>query len=256
MVAQRTSQRLRLREGRPRKAPRVRQSRPAGDGRLPGSHLRHEGPRRTRPRHRRPAQPGRARQHRLGREGTANLPRLLPPTNTVHHGRSASCKNRSNNRHRGRPTVTARQRRREPSTSGDATPRRDRRTTGVLCFYGNRCSWSPRGKAARDGYISGGTRHNLAWVEPFTDFGAATETERLLLADAQTSGGLLLAGEIPGATVVGELRPDPARRSSSGDRRRHEGQATPSDTCTVVVSFPAQISSGTHAASSRENPPG
>ena len=28
-----------------------------------------------------------------------------------------------------------------------------------------------------------------------------------LLADAQTSGGLLVAGEIPGAPVIGELRP-------------------------------------------------
>ena len=63
------------------------------------------------------------------------------------------------------------------------------------------------GRAGRDGFISGGTRRNLAWVEPFTDFGATTEIERLLLADAQTSGGLLLAGEIPGAAVIGELRP-------------------------------------------------
>jgi selenide,water dikinase len=29
--------------------------------------------------------------------------------------------------------------------------------------------------------------------------------EALLLADAQTSGGLLIAGEIPGAPVIGEL---------------------------------------------------
>jgi hypothetical protein len=29
--------------------------------------------------------------------------------------------------------------------------------------------------------------------------------EELLLADAQTSGGLLLAGEIPGAPLIGEL---------------------------------------------------
>ncbi|MDQ3463493.1 MAG: selenide, water dikinase SelD, partial [Actinomycetota bacterium] len=29
----------------------------------------------------------------------------------------------------------------------------------------------------------------------------------LLLADAQTSGGLLLAGEIPGAQLIGELVP-------------------------------------------------
>jgi selenide, water dikinase len=33
------------------------------------------------------------------------------------------------------------------------------------------------------------------------------EEDRLLLADAQTSGGLLLAGEIPGAAVIGELVP-------------------------------------------------
>ena len=33
----------------------------------------------------------------------------------------------------------------------------------------------------------------------------STTLELLLLADAQTSGGLLLAGEIPGAPVIGEL---------------------------------------------------
>jgi selenide,water dikinase len=31
------------------------------------------------------------------------------------------------------------------------------------------------------------------------------EDELLLLADAQTSGGLLIAGEIPGYPVIGEL---------------------------------------------------
>jgi selenide,water dikinase len=31
--------------------------------------------------------------------------------------------------------------------------------------------------------------------------------ELLLLADAQTSGGLLVAGEVPGYPVVGELLP-------------------------------------------------
>jgi selenide,water dikinase len=31
--------------------------------------------------------------------------------------------------------------------------------------------------------------------------------ELLLLADAQTSGGLLIAGEIPGSPVIGELVP-------------------------------------------------
>lgn len=62
-------------------------------------------------------------------------------------------------------------------------------------------------EALRDGFVSGGSRRNLDWVTPWTDFGAADEAERLLLADAQTSGGLLVAGEVPGAPVVGELLP-------------------------------------------------
>ncbi|TDC33724.1 selenide, water dikinase SelD [Micromonospora sp. KC213] len=62
-------------------------------------------------------------------------------------------------------------------------------------------------EAVRDGYVSGGSRRNLDWVTPWTDFGSVDEAERLLLADAQTSGGLLLAGEVPGGTVVGELLP-------------------------------------------------
>jgi selenide,water dikinase len=62
--------------------------------------------------------------------------------------------------------------------------------------------------AAREGYISGGTRRNLEWVRPHAAFGPGVEEiEQLLLADAQTSGGLLLAGEIPGAPVIGELVP-------------------------------------------------
>ncbi|GAA2908781.1 selenide, water dikinase SelD [Streptosporangium fragile] len=62
-------------------------------------------------------------------------------------------------------------------------------------------------EAVRDGYVSGGTRRNLAWVEPHLDAGRLGEEDLLLLADAQTSGGLLVAGEIPGAPVVGELLP-------------------------------------------------
>ncbi|MFE9610736.1 selenide, water dikinase SelD [Streptomyces sp. NPDC006012] len=60
-------------------------------------------------------------------------------------------------------------------------------------------------EAVREGYVSGGTRRNLDWVAPFTDFGATDSDTRLLLADAQTSGGLLVAGEVPGAPVIGEL---------------------------------------------------
>ncbi len=59
--------------------------------------------------------------------------------------------------------------------------------------------------ALRDGYVSGGTRRNLDWVRPHLD-STVTEEELLLLADAQTSGGLLVAGEVPGAPVIGELR--------------------------------------------------
>ncbi|MEU1755340.1 selenide, water dikinase SelD [Micromonospora matsumotoense] len=62
-------------------------------------------------------------------------------------------------------------------------------------------------EALRDGHVSGGTRRNLDWVAPWTGFGSTGEEDRLLLADAQTSGGLLLAGEVPGGTVIGELLP-------------------------------------------------
>ena len=62
-------------------------------------------------------------------------------------------------------------------------------------------------EAVRDGYVSGGSRRNLEWVTPWTDFGGAGESDQLLLADAQTSGGLLVAGELPGVPVIGELLP-------------------------------------------------
>jgi selenide,water dikinase len=63
-------------------------------------------------------------------------------------------------------------------------------------------------ESARAGYVSGGTRRNLDWVRDHLDPGAADELELLLLADAQTSGGLLIAGEVPGGTVIGEFVPD------------------------------------------------
>ena len=62
-------------------------------------------------------------------------------------------------------------------------------------------------QAVADGYVSGGTRRNLDWVRPHADLSAAGEDEALLLADAQTSGGLLLGGEVPGAPVIGEFVP-------------------------------------------------
>jgi selenide,water dikinase len=57
-----------------------------------------------------------------------------------------------------------------------------------------------------DGYVPGGSRRNLDWVRPHLD-SRLDEDELVLLADAQTSGGLLVAGEIPGHPVVGELVP-------------------------------------------------
>ncbi|MEV7432068.1 selenide, water dikinase SelD [Nocardioides sp. NPDC092400] len=61
-------------------------------------------------------------------------------------------------------------------------------------------------EALRDGFVPGGSRRNLDWVRPFLEAGV-DEDELVLLADAQTSGGLLVAGELPGHPVIGELLP-------------------------------------------------
>jgi selenide, water dikinase len=55
-----------------------------------------------------------------------------------------------------------------------------------------------------EGFLPGGSRRNLDWVRPHVS-SELDEQELLLLADAQTSGGLLVAGEVPGYPVVGEL---------------------------------------------------
>ncbi|MGY1750075.1 selenide, water dikinase SelD [Modestobacter sp. SYSU DS0511] len=62
-------------------------------------------------------------------------------------------------------------------------------------------------EALAAGYVSGGTRRNLDWVRPHADLSAVSEDDALLLADAQTSGGLLLGGEVLGAPVIGEFVP-------------------------------------------------
>jgi selenide, water dikinase len=56
------------------------------------------------------------------------------------------------------------------------------------------------------GFVPGGSRRNLEWVRPHLE-AQVPDDELLLLADAQTSGGLLVAGELPGHPVVGELVP-------------------------------------------------
>jgi selenide,water dikinase len=47
------------------------------------------------------------------------------------------------------------------------------------------------------GAIPGGTRRNLTAVRPMVDFGPLGDRSQIVLADAQTSGGLLLAIDAP-----------------------------------------------------------
>ena len=61
-------------------------------------------------------------------------------------------------------------------------------------------------RSLAEGFISGGSRRNLDWVQPHLS-STVSEDELLLLADAQTSGGLLVAGEVPGSPVIGEFVP-------------------------------------------------
>ncbi len=57
------------------------------------------------------------------------------------------------------------------------------------------------------GYVSGGTRNNIAYLAPWTSISAGVpEPVAVLLQDAQTSGGLLLAAPPPAtATLLAEL---------------------------------------------------
>ena len=59
---------------------------------------------------------------------------------------------------------------------------------------------------AADGVMPGGSRRNLAWALDFVDVGDHDEVDQLLLADAQTSGGLVF-GVDPSETaaVLAEL---------------------------------------------------
>ncbi|WP_311342282.1 selenide, water dikinase SelD [Corynebacterium riegelii] len=62
----------------------------------------------------------------------------------------------------------------------------------------------------RDGFVPGGSRRNLDWVSPHVD-SDLDEEALLLLADAQTSGGLLVIGEVPGYPIIGETVPGTGR---------------------------------------------
>lgn len=79
---------------------------------------------------------------------------------------------------------------------------------------------------AGDAVVPGGTRKNLEHAAGFTDFGGVSDVLRLLLADAQTSGGLLIAvpeprvghlvealqrEQAPAAAVVGRITGEDGR---------------------------------------------
>jgi selenide,water dikinase len=73
---------------------------------------------------------------------------------------------------------------------------------------------------ANHGAIAGGTARNFEYLEPRVDFGRLDVGERLILADAQTSGGLLIA--VPKEKV--ELMRTALRRLAVDDA--HVGEIT------------------------------
>ena len=78
---------------------------------------------------------------------------------------------------------------------------------------------------AEDGVIPGGTRRNLAWVENQIDAGSFSETDLLLLADAQTSGGLIFGVEkTKSVEVCAELNERGIAAMVVGET--HEGKGT------------------------------
>jgi selenide,water dikinase len=50
---------------------------------------------------------------------------------------------------------------------------------------------------ARDGVVAGGTRRNHRFLEPAVDWGDLPVEEQIVLADAQTSGGMLIVARDP-----------------------------------------------------------
>lgn len=76
----------------------------------------------------------------------------------------------------------------------------------------------PEARATADrGVKTGGADRNLRHLEPLVDWGSASETDRALMIDPQTSGGLLVAlrgdaveefrTRVPGAVEIGEVLP-------------------------------------------------
>lgn len=67
-------------------------------------------------------------------------------------------------------------------------------------------------EAVRAGHVGAAARRNLDAMLPHLAGALDDETVLALLAGAETSGGLLVVGELPGHPVVGRLVPDPTGR--------------------------------------------
>ncbi|HEX4936228.1 MAG TPA: AIR synthase-related protein, partial [Gemmatimonadaceae bacterium] len=69
--------------------------------------------------------------------------------------------------------------------------------------------------AAERGVKTGGADRNAAWLDALVDWGTASATDRALLIDPQTSGGMLVAlrpeqvasyiSRVPGAVEIGDV---------------------------------------------------
>lgn len=76
-------------------------------------------------------------------------------------------------------------------------------------------------EAAARGVRTGGADRNQQYLEPLVDWGSASDVDRVLLIDPQTSGGLLVAlapaavreflDRVPGTAEIGEVLPAGAR---------------------------------------------
>jgi len=77
---------------------------------------------------------------------------------------------------------------------------------------------------AQAGVVPGGTRRNLDWVREVLDPGVSSEADQLLLADAQTSGGLLFGAEpAQAAAAVATLRASGHDAAVIGETRPGSG---------------------------------
>ena len=88
----------------------------------------------------------------------------------------------------------------------------------TLRIFVNRVPLLPGARQAADrGVRTGGAERNLEYLEPRVDWGKSSQTDRVLMIDPQTSGGLLLAlssdrvsrylSLVPDAIEVGEVIP-------------------------------------------------